>query len=230
MWCNGRCAGKRHDTLAGWDCREPACGRCCRRSCLSQARLWNFMCSVALPKRPDSYRTITRGASRDGGARRRRDNNRRRQEAPFKRRGGTAGHKSWEKHAWQNCHGPTLRPENMSPSISLLLCPVHPVALAQVAHRRPLPSFAPFAVLCYSSKPPSFTTTFLRTVELQRKTSLRFLWDFFMCLLSIHRSGWIIGRNREQEKWTFYAKYIDRKNFVARSERISSSSLKKVWI
>ncbi len=138
------------------------------------------MCSVALPKRPDSYRTITRGASRDGGARRRRDNNRRRQEAPFKRRGGTAGHKSWEKHAWQNCHGPTLRPENMSPSISLLLCPVHPVALAQVAHRRPLPSFAPFAVLCYSSKPPSFTTTFLRTVELQRKTSLPFM-RFFLC-------------------------------------------------
>lgn len=60
--------------------------RCCR-SCLSRARLWNFMCSVTLPKRPDSYRTITRGASRDG-ARRRGDNNRRRQEAPFKRRHG----------------------------------------------------------------------------------------------------------------------------------------------
>ena len=107
------------------------------------------------------------------------------------------------------------------------------LALAQVAHRRPLPSFAPFAVLCYSSKlpgPPSFTTTFLRTVELQRKTSLPFMRFFMRLLLSIHRSGWIIGRNREREKWTFYAKYIDRKNFVARSERIPSPSSKRVRI
>lgn len=70
--------------------------------------------------------------------------------------GGTAGHKSWEKHAWQNCHGPTLRSENMSPSTSVSPSisspfspssgPVHPLALA-LAHRRPSPSLAPFAVL-----------------------------------------------------------------------------------
>lgn len=122
----------------------------------------------------------------------------------------------------------------MSPSISLLVCPVYPVALAlaQVAHRRRSLSFAPFTVLCYSSKllgPPSFTTTFLQTVELQLKTSLPFM-RFFMRLFSIHRSGWIIGRNREREKWTFYVKYIDRKNFVTRSERIPSSSSKRIRI
>lgn len=39
------------------------------------------------------------------------DNNRRRQETSLN--GGTGKHKSWEKHAWQNCHGPTLLLENM---------------------------------------------------------------------------------------------------------------------
>lgn len=102
--------------------------------------------------------------------------------------GGTAEHKSWEKHAWQNCHGPTLRPENMSPSTSMFpstslpfSSSMHSLALALSSFTEP----CSFCSLMYSSKlpgPSSFTATFLRTVELQWTTSLSFM-RFFIRLL-----------------------------------------------
>lgn len=68
--------------------------------------------------------------------------------------GGTAGHKSWEKHAWQNCHGPTLRPENMSPStstspsVSLLFLPSFSRCTCTCTSSSFTEPLAPFAVLC----------------------------------------------------------------------------------
>lgn len=68
-----------------------------------------FSYSIAqMPKRPDSYRMITFGDIADESEH---DNNRRRQETSLN--GSTGKHKSWEKHAWQNCHEPALLSENM---------------------------------------------------------------------------------------------------------------------
>ena len=100
-----------------------------------------FSSSVAqMPKRPDSYRMITFCSIADGnagvaiitvGGKRRRLN------------GGTAGHKSWEKHAWQNCHGPTLLSENMYHLPPLPLSHIPPPAWRLAPVCSPLPLFVP---------------------------------------------------------------------------------------
>lgn len=145
------------------------------------------MCSVVLPKRPDSYRTITRGASR-GGARCRDDNNHRRQEALLN--GDAVTHKSWEKHAWQNCHDSTLYPENMSRSnlhpLQLFspLCCILSRAIPSCTCTS-LPCLVPFAAFGYFLKlpePSRHFKVFLQDVELRRRRSLPFM-RFFMRLL-----------------------------------------------
>lgn len=69
------------------------------------------------------------------------DNNRRRQETSLN--GGTGGHKSWEKHAWQNCHGPTLLSENMYHLPPLPLSHIPPPSRRLAPVCSPLPPFCP---------------------------------------------------------------------------------------